>query len=57
MAIRKKFFTVRVVKYRNVTQKADGCPIPGDIQGQARQDSEQPDPSVDFPVHCRSWRR
>jgi len=30
-----------------------GCPIPGGIQGQAGQGSEQPDPAVDVPVHCR----
>lgn len=26
-----------------------GCPIPGDSQGQAEQNSEQPDQAVDFP--------
>jgi len=29
------------------------CPIPGDIQCQAGQSSEQPDLAVGVPVHCR----
>jgi len=30
-----------------------GCPVPGDIQGQVGQGSEQPDLAIDVPVHCR----
>jgi len=30
-----------------------GCPVPGDVQGQAGQGSEQPDVAVCVPVHCR----
>ena len=29
------------------------CPIPGGLQGQAGQGSEQPDLAVGAPVHCR----
>jgi len=29
------------------------CTIPGEIQSQAGQNSEQPDGSVGAPVHCR----
>jgi len=36
-----------------VSQIGDGCPIPGNIQGQVGQDSEQPDLVVDVPAHCR----
>ena len=36
-------------------QRGCGCPmsIPGDVQGQAGQGSEQSDLDVVFPVHCR----
>ena len=30
-----------------------GCPVLGDIQGQAGLGSKQPDLTVDVPVHCR----
>ena len=36
-----------------VTQRGGGCPIPGDIQGQAGQGSEQPALAGGVPVHCR----
>jgi len=36
-------------------QRGGGCPIPGDIQGQAGWSSEQPDVAVDVPVHCRGF--
>ena len=31
----------------------DRCPVPGDVQGQAGQGSEQPDLAMHVPVHCR----
>ena len=34
-----------------VVWNSGGCPVPGDVQGQAGPGSEQPDLSVD--VHCR----
>ena len=36
-----------------VAQRGGGCPIPGDTQGQAVWDSEQPDGAVGVPVHGR----
>jgi len=39
-----------------VTQRGGGCPLLGDIQGQAGEGSEQPDLAADFPVHCRGVR-
>ena len=36
-----------------VAQKGSGGPIPGNIQGQVRQGSEQPGLVEDVPVHCR----
>ena len=36
-----------------VAQRSGGCSIPGDIQGQAGWGSEQPDPAIGVPVHCR----
>lgn len=29
-----------------------GCPIPGYIQGQAGQRTEQPDIAIGVPIHC-----
>jgi len=37
-----------------VAQRGSGCPVPGDIQGQAGWDSEHPDRAVGVPVHCRA---
>ena len=34
-------------------QRGGGCPVSGDIQGQAEWDSEQPDLPVHVPVHCQ----
>jgi len=34
-------------------RKGGGSSVPGDIQGQAEQGSEQPDIAVGVPVHCR----
>jgi len=36
-----------------VAQRSGRCPIPGNIQGQAEQGSEQPDLVEDVPAHCR----
>jgi len=36
-----------------VVQRGGECLIPGDIQSQAGQGSEQPDVAVGVPVHCR----
>ena len=45
---------MKVVKHWNRLPIRDGgCPVPGDIQGQAGQGSEQSDLSVGVPVHCR----
>jgi len=45
---------MRVVRpQKQAAQRGGGCPIPGDIQGQAGWGSEEPDLAVDVPVHCR----
>ena len=36
-----------------VAQRCGGCPVLGDIQGQAAWGSEHPDLTVGVPVHCR----
>ena len=36
-----------------VAQRGGKCPIPGNIQGEVGQSSEQPDLVVDVPAHCR----
>ena len=36
-----------------IAQRSGGCPVPGDIQGQAGQGSEQPALVVALPVNCR----
>jgi len=51
--IRKKFFTVRVVK--QVIQRGGQWPIPRNIQGPVEQGSEQPDPVEDVPSHCKGF--
>ena len=54
MDIRTKFFTIRVVRHRNVfAQRAGGCSMPGDTPGQTGQASEHPDRAVGVLVHCR----
>ena len=57
--IRKKFFTVRVVKrwHRLSREVVDvsRVPIPGNIQGQLARSSEQPDLAEDVPPRCRGW--
>ena len=34
-------------------QRCDGCPVPGDIHGEARPGSGQPDLAVDIPIHSK----
>jgi len=36
-----------------IAQRGSGGPIPGDIQGQVRQGSEQSGLVEDVPAHCR----
>ena len=36
-----------------VAQRGGRCPVPGNIQGQVGQGSEQPDLVEDVPAHCR----
>jgi len=50
--MRKKFYTIRVVRHRNrFAQRGGGYPVLGDIQGQAEQGSGQPMLAVVVPVH------
>jgi len=52
--IRKKCFMMRVVKHWHRSLKRGGrCLIPGDIQGQVGQCSEQPHLVADVPARCR----
>ena len=52
--IRKKFFYNKSgEELKQIAQRGDGCPIPGDIQGQAAQGSQQPDLAAGVPLHCR----
>jgi len=52
--IRKKFFTMRVGKtLERVAQRGSGGPIPGNIQDQVGQGSEQPDLVSGVPARCR----
>ena len=50
--IRKKFFTIRVVKQWNMLSR-DAVDVSGDIWGQAGRGSEHPNLAVGVPVHCR----
>jgi len=38
-----------------VAQRGGRCPIPGNIQGQVGQGSEQPGLVEDVPAHCRGF--
>jgi len=46
------FYSEGSVTLAQVAQRGGRCPIPGNIQGQAGQGSEQPDPVEDVPAHC-----
>lgn len=50
--IRKKLFTMRLVKHRHVAQRDGGCPIPGNIQDHTGQSSKQSHVVEDVPAHC-----
>ncbi|KAK4818261.1 hypothetical protein QYF61_009966 [Mycteria americana] len=52
--IRKAFFYNEGGEtLQQVAQRGGRCPIPGNIQGQAGQGSEQPDLVEDVPAYCR----
>ena len=51
--IRKKFFTVRVVRLEQVAQRGCGCPLPGSIQGQAGWGCEQSGLEGGVPAYSR----
>ena len=51
--LEKSFYNMDGEAMGQVAQRGGGCPIPGDIQDQAGQGSEQPDLGVDVSVHCR----
>ena len=57
--MRKKFFYSKDSEaLAQVAQRGGGCPIPGDIEGQAGWGSEQPDVAADVPIHCQGiWTR
>jgi len=50
---RNSFYAEGGETLAQVAQKGGGFPIPGNVQGQVRQGSEQPDPVEDVPAHCR----
>jgi len=43
---------IQVVKHEQIAQRGSGGPIPGNIQGQVGQGSEQPGLVEDIPAHC-----
>jgi len=52
--IRKKFFYDKGSEaVEQIARRSSGGPIPGNIQGQVGQGSEQPDLVEDVPAHCR----
>ena len=50
--VQKLFYNQGGEALAQVAQRGGGCPIPGDIQGQAGWGSEQSDEAIDVPVHC-----
>jgi len=50
---RKFFYDEGREALEEVAQRGGSCPIPGNIQGQVGQGSEQPDLVVDVPTQCR----
>lgn len=50
------FYSDSGKRLEEVYQRDDTCSIPGNIQGQDRWCSEQPDPVEDAPSHCRGFR-
>jgi len=54
--IRKKFFTMKVVKLERVAQRGSGGSNPGNIQDQVGQGSEQPDLVSGVPARCGGVR-
>ncbi|KAK4816211.1 LOW QUALITY PROTEIN: hypothetical protein QYF61_013449 [Mycteria americana] len=51
--IRKKFYDEGGETLEQVAQRGGRCPMPGNIQGQVGQGSEQPDLVEDIPAHCK----
>ena len=47
------FYSECGVTVEQVAQRGGWCPLPGNIQGQVGQGSEQPDLVVDDPALCR----
>jgi len=47
------FYTEDGEPLEQVAQRCGRCPIPGNIQGQVGQGSEQPVLVEDVPAHCR----
>ena len=47
------FYTEGGEALARVAQRGGGCPIPGNVQGQAGRGSEQPGPVEDGPAHGR----
>lgn len=52
--IRKKIFTASGIALPQIIQRHGGCLLPGNIQGQTGEGSEQPDPDEDIPAHCKA---
>ena len=51
--IRKRLLQQDFEALEQVAQRGGGCPITGDIRGQAVPGCEHPNLVVDVPVHCR----
>ena len=50
--MKKMFYDKAGETLEQAAQRGGGCPIPGDILGQAGRGSEQSDGAVGVPVHC-----